>query len=144
MQRTKKWTLLLISLMLGLLGITLLYGNMVTNPKIAQELRADPNGERAGIVMLLTFADGRQLPVNYLREGDLVFVGADGPWWRKFRGAGERVTVEIRGKTWEGNAVAIEHNPEYTAAVFKRLRPSVPSWLPDWLNGTLVVISLNT
>ena len=28
--------------------------------------------------------------------------------------------------------------------VFARLRPKAPDWLPDWLNGMLVVITLDT
>ena len=31
---------------------------------------------------------------------------------------------------------------EYTRAVFQRLRPNVPKWLPDWLDAYLIVIDL--
>ena len=33
-------------------------------------------------VMLITLPSGRTLPVNYLRDGDTVYAGADGRWWR--------------------------------------------------------------
>lgn len=33
-------------------------------------------------------------------------------------------------------------DPEYTAAVFARLRPKTPKWLPSWLNGKLVIITV--
>jgi hypothetical protein len=117
------------------------YAVFVANPRVVEELRSDPHGERAAKAMLLTFADGRTIPVNYLRENDTVFIGADGPWWRSLRDEGE-VTVEIRGEKFAGHAVVVLDDPEYTQAVFNRLRPSVPGWLPDWLNGKLIVISL--
>ena len=63
------------------------YFALVTNEKVARELREVPDGERAARVMLLTFPDGRELPVNYLREGNQVFAGADGRWWRAFESA---------------------------------------------------------
>ena len=48
------------------------------NPGVAEELRAEPDGDRAQKVMLLTLPSGREIPVNYLREGDRVYAGADG------------------------------------------------------------------
>ena len=52
-----------------------------------------PNGERARKVMLLTLPSGRELPVNYLREGDRVYAGADGRWWRELAAGNAPVTV---------------------------------------------------
>ena len=112
------------------------------NAKVAEEIRSNPNGERAQRTMLITLADGRMYPVNYLREDNLVFMGIDGRWWRDFVGEGQPVEMLIQGETLFGHAVAVTDDPEYTADVFSRLRPKVPGWLPDWLNGTLVVITL--
>ena len=64
--------------------------------------------------MLMTFPNGQTIPVNYLREGDKIFVGADGAWWREFRDGGASVTLLI------------------------------PSWLPYLLNGKLAVITLDS
>lgn len=113
-----------------------------TNAQVAAEIRQNPAGERAARVMLLTLADGRMYPVNYLREDGLVFVGIDGLWWREFVGDGQPVAMHIKGKDYTGHAKTVLNDPEYTADVFSRLRPTVPGWLPDWLNGKLVVIAV--
>ena len=54
--------------------------------------------------MLLTFPDGRESPINYLREADQVFVGADGWWWRSFRDGNVPVKVRIKGEEFTGRA----------------------------------------
>ncbi len=134
-------------LVLGILAIVVVgygfYQIQVANPNVAEELVRNPQGPRAQKVMMLTFPDGKSIPVNYLRVGDQVYVGADGPWWRSFRGQGAPVTLMIKGETLTGQAVVVLEDPAYTKDVFSRLRPSVPKWLPDWLNGKLVVITLN-
>ena len=109
---------------------------------MAKELRDNPGGERAELVMLLIFQDGRELPVNYLREDDQVFVGADGRWWRAFRDGNVPVTVFIKGQEYAARARTVMNDPEYTREVFERLRPNVPKWLPDWLDAYLIVIDL--
>ena len=129
-------------------AILLLYGGFVLltqvgNRSVTRELRASPQGERAKKVMLLTLPSGRSIPVNYLREADMVYAGSDGRWWRELRGDGAPVTLEIRGETLHGEARAVENDPRRTHDVFARLRPTVPSWLPDWLNGVLVEIQLH-
>jgi hypothetical protein len=114
-----------------------------TNRAVAEEIRTQPDSARARQSMLVTLADGRTFPVNYLLEGDRVFMGIDGLWWRAFRGDGAPVSVLIRGEALTGHARVILDDPAYTTAVFSRLRPTVPEWLPDWLNGKLVVITLD-
>lgn len=108
------------------------------NPRIARELREDPDGQRAKKVMLLGLPSGREIPVNYLREGDRVFAGADGPWWRELRSGAAPVTVLIRGETFAGRGRAVLDAPDYTARVFEKLRPNA---LPGF--GTLVEIELD-
>ena len=71
-------------------------------------------------------------------------MGIDGRWWREFVGAGQPVSMYIRGETLTGHAVAKLDDPAYTADIFSRLRPTAPAWLPDWLNGKLVVITLSS
>lgn len=142
MQILKKSGFLLGLLILAYGGIKS-YGMFIMNPNVINEIRSNPDGERAGIVMLLTLPSGKQIPVNYLREGKNVFVGADGPWWKEFRDEGGIVNIELRGEKLTGQAKAILDDPDYTKLIFKRLRPTVPKWLPDWLNGKLVVITLS-
>ena len=106
-----------------------------TNEKVAEEIRSNPDGERAQRTMLITLADGRMYPVNYLREADLVFMGIDGRWWREFVDDGQPVEMFIQGERHYGHAKAVLDDPDYTADVFARLRPTAPAWLPAWLNG---------
>lgn len=144
MGKFSKWAAIVLVVVGVLLGLAMLYGTLVTNPKVAAELVDDPIGARAARVMLLTLPDGQQLPVNYLQEGDLVFVGADGGWWRQFEPSGAGVRLLIQGVRYFGKARVVLDNPDYTAEIFARLRPIAPRWLPAWLNGKLIVIEIST
>ena len=62
------------------------YVTMIGNPRVVTDLKEHPMGERAERAMLLTFPDGKTIPVNYLREDNRVYAGADGAWWRAFDG----------------------------------------------------------
>ncbi len=137
-----KWLLIVVAALVLLLAAYLTYTARVVNPGVAQELRSDPGGTRAERAMLLTFPDGRQLPVNYLREGDKVFAGADGRWWRAFRDGGAPVTMLIQGQTLSGHATLELDDQAYIDDVFARLRPAA-SWVPQWLDAKLVVITLD-
>jgi hypothetical protein len=137
-----KYTLALLVSLVALIGVYYVYTVQVVNPRVAAELVDAPDGSRAARVMLLTMPDERVIPVNYLREGQLVFAGADGPWWRDFLAGDVPVELLIRGETLYGVANVVEDNPAYKADVFARLRPDVPDWLPDWANAKLVVITL--
>jgi hypothetical protein len=48
----------------------------------------------------------------------------------------------IQGETFEGHARVVLNDPVLVEDVFTRLRPTVPEWLPDALNGKLVTITL--
>jgi len=76
--------------------------------------------------------------VNFLREGNVVYAGADGRWWHELRGAGGRVQLLVRGETLTGIGRAIEDQPAHRADVFGRLRPTAPKF-----TGTLVQIDLD-
>lgn len=143
-RKLRRWLLtggLTLSLGLVLYGI---YFTQVVNPRVLTELRRNPSGERAKQVMVLTFLDGKVLPVNYLRETGLIYVSADFAWWKKFVGDGAAVEMLVQGHLLSGQAQVILDDPEYTKSIFSRLRPSTPEWLPNWLNGKLVVITLDT
>ena len=130
-------TLAMILLVIGYVSKMML----ITNPGVIEELKNNPEGERAARVMLLGFEDGSSIPVNYLREGNKVFAGADGPWWRSLVD-GARVTIFIKGESFTGQASVVLDNQTTVDDVFSRLRPNAPSWLPDWMNGKLVVITI--
>lgn len=134
MRRVSRW--------LALVGAALLavgLGNACfTNPRVMQELREDPQGERAKKVMLLTLPSGKELPVNYLRDGDTVYAAADFPWWRELEEGGGRGSVLIQGETLSGTIRAEREDDALRDSVFDRLRPTAPRWA-----GTLVVIELD-
>ncbi|MBJ39828.1 MAG: hypothetical protein CMD83_15415 [Gammaproteobacteria bacterium] len=111
------------------------------NDRVVAEIRAKPNGARAAKTMILTLADGRVYPVNYLREDGYVYMGIDGRWWRAFVDTPQPVQMHIRGEDLTGNARTILDDPARKKDVFSRLRPTVPKWLPDFLNGKLVEIT---
>lgn len=136
-----KWILIVGgALVLLIIGYSM-YMSLVVNPRVLEELTSNPDSERAARVMLMTFADGRVLPVNYLIEGDTVFAGADGRWWREFQNDGAPVTLLIRGQTLHGHARVELEDKAYIADVFSRLRPAA-SWVPEWLDAKLVVVAL--
>ena len=127
--------------------IFVLYFAKVTNPKVLAELQAEPTGERARIVMALSFPDGKQIPVNYLRDGMKVYVGADFPWWREFVVTGQsqsgvEVNMLIKGQQLRGKARAITDDLHFRDKIFARLRPTAPEWLPESLKGVLIEIEI--
>ncbi|NNL87011.1 MAG: hypothetical protein HKP27_15215 [Myxococcales bacterium] len=130
---------LFVALGIASLAVAALLFGRITNAGVERELREDPNGERARKVMLLTLPSGKNIPVNYLREAGTVYAGADFPWWRELRGTGGPVTVLIRGESLRGHARAVEDDATLRRAVFRRLRPTAPTW-----TGTLVEVTLET
>ena len=137
-----KWFLIIVAALVVLVVAYGIYTSTVANPRVAAELKSNPQGERAKRAMLLTFPDGRVLPVNYLWEGRKVFAGADGRWWRAFQGDGAPVTVLIKGQSMTGHATLELDDQAYIDDVFSRLRPAA-SWVPDALDAKLVVITLD-
>ncbi|MEM7365685.1 MAG: hypothetical protein AAF525_16830 [Pseudomonadota bacterium] len=114
-----------------------------TNARIADEIRSNPEGELAARTMVVTLADGRQYPVNYLREGNTVYMGIDGRWWRAFLDGGAPITMVIQGTTLTGHATTVLDDPPLKKDVFGRLRANVPNWIPEWADAKLVVITLD-
>lgn len=108
------------------------------NPRVAQELRETPEGDRAKKVMLLTLPSGKAIPVNYHREGGTVYAASDFLWWRELRGGGGRGSVLIRGETLRGHIRVVEDDLARREAVFAELRPTAPRWA-----GKLIVVELD-
>ena len=137
--RIVKWVVVtLVILMVAYFATFLLF----VNPMILNEIKNEPTSEIAAEALALTFSSGKEIPVNYLREGNQVFVGADGPWWREFEDGPTLVKLVIKGETLTGFATVVLDDAEYTHEIFARLRPTAPEWLPNWLAGKLIVINL--
>lgn len=133
-----KYAAIVIALLVfGVLGYAA-YMILIANPATIRELRENPHGERAKRVMLLSLPSGREIPVNYLREGNRVYAGADGQWWKELMGEAREVGMLIQGESLRGQGLSIENDPQYRRDVFKRLRPTAP----DFTGGTLVVIEI--
>lgn len=137
-----KRTGIVIGVMAVLLILGLIFFRSVVNPAVMNEIRTHPNGEEAKVAMIIAY-DDRTLPVNYLKEDNLVFIAVDGPWWRDFRGEKKPVSMMIKGETLTGHGVVVLDDDDYVVDVLSRLRPTAPDWLPLWLNGKLVVITLS-
>lgn len=139
---TLRW---LILVLVAVALLVWLSGRMAAgNARDVAEIQTNPQGERAARTMVITLADGRIYPVNYLREGNLVFMGIDGRWWRAFVDGDASVQMLIQGERLSGRARVVLDDQAYVDEIFARLRPKAPSWLPAWLNGKLVVITLDT
>ena len=114
----------------------------VGNPRVIAELQSEPDGQLSDLVGILTLPDDRKIPVNYLHENNQVFLGADGPWWRDFRGDGAEVVMWIKGDEFKGLARVKLGESQTKDRVFPTIRPRVPEWIPDFLNAKLVIIQL--
>jgi len=133
-----KWALIVVGSLVVLFVGYWAYQIYLANPRVAETLRTEPNGATAARVMLLTLPSGTTIPVNYLREGQMVYAGADGRWWRELTNP-SAVTLLIRGETLRGTAKAVRDDPAHTEDVFKRLRPTSYKWI----GGVLIDIALD-
>lgn len=115
------------------------YSERIANPRVIRELIDNPDGDRAGRVMLLDLPSGRRIPVNYIREQEMAYVAADGGWWSEFAESDQQVTVLLRGETLTGLAHAVLDDPDRTKDVFTRLRPNALEGF-----GRLIEIRLET
>ena len=112
---------------------TVLAGCASTEKDMA-ELRANPQGELAETVMILTLPDGEDIPVNYVREDQMVYTGADGFWWRQLRGEGARVGVFIKGDDLSGIGRAVEEDKERAKEILQKVRPGY-----EWLSPAVPI-----
>jgi hypothetical protein len=61
-------------------------------------------------------------PVDYLREGNNVYVGSDSAWWKHLQGGAE-VRLLIQGTEFVGWATPITDDLDRIRDGFKKLRP---------------------
>jgi hypothetical protein len=90
-------------------------------------LRSERHALLSGHIMLIMMkkqetSDLITFPVDYLRNGDIVYVGCDSAWWKHLKGGAE-VRLLIQGTEHVGWATPIVNEPERSREGFKKLRP---------------------
>ena len=90
-------------------------------------LRSERHALLSGHIMLISMnkrhtPDLITFPVDYRREGNVVYVGSDSAWWEHLRGGAE-VRLLIQGTEFIGWATPVIDDPERSRAGFVRLRP---------------------
>lgn len=112
----------IISIVAGLSVLAAAY-----HPLVPAILQSERHGLLSGRTMLITMKDRetaqmKTFPVNYLREGNMVYIGSDFGWEKHLEGGAE-VTMLIQDTEVTGWATPILDDPERSSAGFKKLRP---------------------
>ncbi|ETW94907.1 MAG: hypothetical protein ETSY1_32805 [Candidatus Entotheonella factor] len=120
----KRRLLISLAVLVGLAVIVVI----VANPIVSAILRSEQHTLLSDGIMLITMkkrgtSELKTFPVDYLRNSDTVYVGADSGWWKDLEGGAE-VRMLIQGREWVGWAMPILNDPDRSAAGFKTLRPS--------------------
>ncbi len=100
---------------------------IVANPIVTAILRSERHALLSDGIMLITMkkrgtSELKTFPVDYLREANTVYVGADSGWWKHLEG-GADVRMLIQGTEQVGWATPILDDPDRMAVGFKKLRP---------------------
>lgn len=112
----------IISVLAGLSVLAAAY-----HPLVPVILQSERHGLLSDGVMLITMkkqdsSEMTTFPVDYLREGNMVYIGSDSDWWKHLEG-GAGVTMLVQGTEVTGWAIPILDDPERSSAGFKKLRP---------------------
>ena len=126
--------------------ITFLFSLAITgctfiNPSIVSELQSTPITPRAERLLVLALPD-RELPLRYLQQGDCLYLGAGGTWWRQLQ-TPLSVQVWLRGHPQTAIAQAFPGASAVRKPVMRQLRDRWPaSWLRVIRKGQLVLVDL--
>ena len=115
------------------------------NPLVTTILQSEQHALLSGRTMLITMknretAQMKTFPVNYLREGDMVYIGSDFGWEKHLVGGAE-VRLLIQAREYTGRATPILDDPERSGAGFKKLRP----WTykrAEWTGAVFVEVKI--
>ena len=115
------------------------------NPLVTTILQSDQHALLSGRTMLITMknretAQMKTFPVNYLRDGHMVYIGSDFGWEKHLEGGAE-VRMLIRGKEYVGGAMPVLDDPERSIAGFKKLRPRTYKWAL-WTGAVFVEVRI--
>ncbi len=136
----KKRMLTLIAVLAGLSLLAVAY-----HPLVPIILQSERHGLLSDGVMLLTLkkrdsSEMKTFPVDYLREGNRVYIGSDSDWWKHLEG-GAAVSLLIQGTEVTGWATPIIDDPERSSAGFRKLRP----WTykrAEWTGAVFVEVTI--
>ena len=124
----------------GTIGLVAVY-----NPVVTTILQSDQHALLSGRTMLITLENRetsqlKTFPVNYLREGDMVYIGSDFGWEKHLQGGAE-VRMLIQGKEYVGWALPILDDPERSTAGLRKLRPRTYK-LAEWIGSVFVGVTM--
>ena len=127
-----------------LVGLAII-GALVANPVVSAVLRSERHRWLSDKIMLITIKQPetsalKTFPVDYLREADTIYVGADSDWWQPLEG-GAQVRMLIQGRERSGRAMPILNDPDRIESGFKKLRPST-YWRALWTGAVFIEIKL--
>ena len=137
---TTRRVLILTLLTIVGMGSYVVYFTQVVNPRVMHELQAEPDGERAQRVLRLTLPNGKTLPINYLREGETVYLGADFGWWKAIDASGTPVELLLRGQVRRGMARVVLDDPQSYANGYL-FKGEHPDWGEKVFVGSPIVMS---
>ncbi len=126
-----------------LAGISLLVA--AYNPLVTTILQSEQHALLSGRTMLITLksretAQMKTFPVNYLREGEMVYIGSDFGWEKHLVGGAE-VRLLIQAREFVGWATPILDDPKRSGAGFRKLRP----WTykrAEWTGAVFVEVEI--
>ncbi|MEM7077061.1 MAG: hypothetical protein AAF513_00405 [Pseudomonadota bacterium] len=119
-------------------AIALLAGCASYNRGVIDELKSQPDGDRAARLLLLTLPDQREIPLRFVKvDPRLFYVGAGGRWWRQVCD-GVRLGVLIEGNPGVA-AVRCVDDARLKRRIFAQLRSPLVAWLPRWAGGGVLV-----
>ena len=136
----RRRVLIIIAVLAGIAAFITVY-----NPLVSTILQSDQHTLLSGRTMLITMENRgtskmKTFPVNYLREGDTIYIGSDFGWEKHLDGGAE-VRMLIQGTEFVGWAVPISDDPARSSAGFKKLRP----WTykrAEWTGAVFVEVKI--
>lgn len=106
----------------------------VVNPLVRAILRSPWHRLLSGTVLVLTYTGRRtgrrySIPVQYAPDQEALIVLVGQPqqkrWWRNLRD-GASVTVELRGRQFQGHAHVVGRDPDARASTFRAYATRFP------------------
>ena len=136
----RRHIVIIISVLAGIAAFIAVY-----NPVVTTILESEQHRLLSGRTMLITMENRetsqmKTFPVNYLREGETVYIVSDFGWEKHLAGGAE-VRMLIQGTEIVGWATPVLDDPTRSSAAFKKLRP----WTykgAEWAGSVFVEVKI--